>query len=150
MVAPARASAAAIAPPTPVPVAATTSPAEPAPAAARPVDPISARLAAGRELLAEGSGARYAVQLMVTDAREREYLASWLAEAGRAVEPGKLVLVPSGNAEAPRLGVLFGAYAERGAAADALGTLPVSLRQFRPYVRSIDAVREDARRAQSR
>jgi septal ring-binding cell division protein DamX len=108
---------------------------------------VAARLAAGRELLAEGSGARYAVQLMVTDARERDYLESWLAEAGRAVEPKKLYVVPSAGADGPRLGVLFGAFAERGQALDAMGTLPASLRQFRPYVRSIDAVREEARRA---
>ena len=138
-------------PPAATPVAATTSvPPEPVAAPAPPVDPIASRLAAGRDLIAPGSGARYAVQLMVTDAREREFLESWLAQAGRAVGPGKLVLVPAGSPETPRIGVLLGSFAERGAAIVALDTLPASLRQFRPYVRSIDAVREDARRAQAR
>ncbi len=129
----------------------TMLPAEPAAgSAAPPSDPIASRLAAGRELIAPGSGARYAVQLLVTDAREREFLESWLAQAGRVVEPGKLVLVTTGSAESPRLGVLFGSFAERGRAIDALGTLPAALRQFKPYVRSIDAVREEARRAEPR
>jgi type II secretory pathway predicted ATPase ExeA len=130
--------------PAALPVAATaTLPAQPTRPAA---EGMQARMAAGRDLLAEGSGARYAVQLMVTDAREREFLESWLAEAGRAVEPRKLYLVPAAGAEAPRVGVLFGPFADRGEAADALAVLPAGLRQFKPYVRSIDAIREDARR----
>ena len=47
-----------------------------------PASAVDARLAAGRELLADASDPRYAVQLMVTDARERGYLETYLAEAG--------------------------------------------------------------------
>src|SRR5690348_9722149 len=157
--------------PVAMPVAATTTlPAEPAPppanaAAPAPTRPmpsaaplehkptdasVSARLEAGRELLASAPGTRFSVQLMVTDANSREYLESWLADAGRAVEPGELYLVPAGGTDTPRVGVLFGSYADRGQASEALATLPASLRQFRPYVRSLDAVREDARRAPGR
>ena len=161
--------------PVAIPVAATTTvPVEPAspPAAApvitapqanakplqatastdrKPADvSLAARMEAGRELLATAPGSRFSVQLMVTDANSREYLESWLADAGRAVEPGQLYLVPAGGTDAPRMGVLFGSYADRGQASEALATLPASLRQFRPYVRSLDAVREDARRAPGR
>ena len=112
-------------------------------------DPIEDRTAAAsRELLAQGSAARYSVQLMATDPREREYLEAYLAEAGRLVDPQKLYLVASGTPESPRVGVLFGAFPIRNDAADALGTLPTALRQFKPYVRSVDGLREEARRAQ--
>jgi septal ring-binding cell division protein DamX len=111
-------------------------------------DPIASRAAAGRELLAPGSSARYSVQLMVTDAREREYLESYLAEAARMVEPARLFLVPSGSPQSPRMGVLFGGYAQRTQATEALADLPQALRQFKPYVRSLDSLREEARRAQ--
>ena len=141
-----------------VPAAATAAaavqPAAPKVAALLPApppatsDPVGSRAAAGRELLTSAANARYSVQLMVTDAREREYLESYLAEAGRTVEPAKLFVVPSGNPQSPRMGVLFGAYEARAQATEALASLPVSLRQFRPYVRSLDAVREEARRAQ--
>jgi septal ring-binding cell division protein DamX len=43
--------------------------------------------------------------------------------------------------------VIFGPFGERGEASDALGSLPAGLKQFRPYVRTIDAVREEVRRA---
>jgi len=87
---------------------------------------------------------------MVADAREREYLESYLSEAGRTVKSDRLYVVPAGSPEAPRLGVLIGAFEERGEATAALGSLPESLRQFRPYVRSLESVREDARRADGR
>jgi septal ring-binding cell division protein DamX len=120
-----------------------------APVAATPSgDAIGARTAAGRELIAAGSSARYAVQLMVTDARERGYLESYLAEAGRVVEPARLFLVPAGSPQSPRVGVLLGGFEARAQAADALAHLPEALRQFKPYVRSIESVREEARRAQ--
>ena len=112
-------------------------------------DPIEDRTAAAsRELLAQDSAARYSVQLMATDPREREYLQAYLADAGRLVDPRKLYLVASGSLESPRVGVLFGAFQVRNEAADALGTLPAALRQFKPYVRSVDGLREEARRAQ--
>ena len=108
---------------------------------------VAARSAAGRELLASDA-TRYAVQLMVTDARERGYLENYLAEAGRALGPERLFVVPAGSPEMPRLGVLFGTFDERGEAALALASLPESLKQFRPYVRPLEGVREDARRAE--
>ena len=60
----------------------------------------------------------------------------------------RLYVVPAGSPETPRVGVLFGNFEERGEASLALAALPESLRQFRPYVRPLDAVREDARRAE--
>jgi type II secretory pathway predicted ATPase ExeA len=113
-------------------------------------DLVANRIAAGRELLAEGSNSRYSVQLMVTEARSRGYLESYLNEAGRAVERDKLYVVPAGSPEAPRLGVLYGGYKERAEAAAALDSLPEQLRQFKPYLRPLEAVRDDVRRSERR
>jgi MSHA biogenesis protein MshM len=126
---------------------ATSQRATPAPAADPELHSIAARLAAGRELLASDSQ-RYAVQLMVTDARERGYLENYLLDAGRTLRPDQLYVVPAGNPEMPRFGVLFGTFDERVEAITALAALPEGLKQFRPYVRPLDAVREDARRAE--
>jgi len=134
------------------PVAAVTA----APAQSRPaVAPIvpertfDARLAAGRDLLA-GDGRLYSVQLMLADARQRDYIAGYLADAAHAVSVDKLYLVPAGSPESPRLGVLFGAFQDRADASLALAALPENLKQFRPYVRPVEGVREDAQRAERR
>ena len=133
-------------PPAAIPVAATTIVAAP-PAAAAPLRSLASRLTAGNDLLADATP-RYAVQLMVTDARERMYIENYLAEAGRSVPYEKLFVVPSGSAESPRLGVLLGPFDQRADAGAALEALPPALRQFRPFVRTLDAVREDARRSE--
>ncbi|HLX23023.1 MAG TPA: AAA family ATPase [Usitatibacter sp.] len=135
--------------PSPASVAAPQSAkSSPVPAEA-PSPAVDARLAAGRQLISTPSS-RYAVQLMVADARERGYIENYLSEAGRAVVPDKLYLVPAGSPEVPRVGVILGAFDERNDATVALAALPENLKQFRPYVRSLDGVREDALRAERR
>jgi MSHA biogenesis protein MshM len=111
---------------------------------------FTARAAAGRDFLADDSPARYSIQLMVADARARGYLETYLAEAGHVVDPARLLVVPAGNPELPRVAVLYGAFTEREDAITALDGLPPSLRQFRPYVRPIEAIRDDARQAERR
>ncbi len=145
-----------------IPLAKTTSMAEgPAPKepalrsastpAAPAADPaLSARLAArvdaGLVLLDKAGEGRYVVQLMMTDARERSYLEWYVAEATRALPADTLFLYPSGSQDSPKMGVVYGAFASRKEASDAMAALPPSLRKFNPYVRSVDAVRSDVRR----
>ena len=134
------------------PAALTVAVASPAPVArSSPADDaVTRRLAAGRELLEPAPGRRHTVQLMVSDARSRAYLEQYLAEAGRAVEADRLFVVPTGSPESPRFGVLFGSYDDKAQALAALEALPQPLRQFRPYVRPLEAVRDEARRAERR
>ena len=111
-----------------------------------PLRSLASRLAAGNDLLTDATP-RFAIQLMVTDARERVYIENYLAEAGRSVPYERLFVTASGTPEAMRLGVLLGPFDSRADAATALESLPAPLRQFRPFVRTMDAVRDDARRA---
>jgi type II secretory pathway predicted ATPase ExeA len=155
---PALAAMPAVAPPAAQPPAAQPAAAQPAavPVAAKsvvaapptpPLRSLASRLAAGNDLLADATP-RYAIQLMVTDARERVYIENYLAEAGRSVPYERLFVTASGTPEALRLGVLLGPFDSRADAATALDALPAPLRQFRPFVRTTDAVRDDARRAE--
>jgi septal ring-binding cell division protein DamX len=83
---------------------------------------------------------------MMTDAREKSYLRSFVAEASRGIKSGDIYLYPSGNGESPKIGVIYGTFESRQEATQALMALPEKLRQFRPYVRTVDAVRADLRR----
>jgi MSHA biogenesis protein MshM len=131
--------------PAAIPVSATTI----LPAKGAGNEGVDKRLAAGQSLL-ESGGKRQTVQLLVAEARSRAYLDAYLAEAARAVDAQQLYVVPSGSPEAPRFGVLYGAYDNRVQAIAALDALPPALRQFKPYVRPLDAVRDEARRAERR
>jgi MSHA biogenesis protein MshM len=135
--------------PAAIPVAATVA----VPAGRKEPEPslslVDRHLASGRNLMADPAPL-FAVQLMVTDARSREYLESYLVEAARELPPERLFVATSGTPENPRLGVLVGPYPERAEAVAAVEALPTPLRQFRPYVRTFEALREEARRAERR
>ena len=141
---------AAVAAPVATPAQPSRPPATTAPAPApMPTDRVEANLVAGREVLTSGAG-KFAVQLVVADARERSYLATYLADAERALPADKVFLAGTGNPDAPRIGVLYGPFDDKAEANDALTALPVALRQFGPYVRPIDAVRDEWRRVERR
>jgi len=129
----------------PIPVSAVGT----APAAAQ-ADNVAARTAAGRQLVTEGPAGRYAVQLMVTDGRQRAYLASYLADAGKALGDDRLYVVPAAGLDSSRVAVLYAPFADRDKAAAALDALPERLRQFKPFVRSVEGVREEARHTANR
>lgn len=144
---PARAAAGPVTPAgSPPPTAASSAAAVEAPAAEQPKKGLESRFSAGLALLEGASGGRYVVQLMMTDARDPAYLQAYLAEASRTLKPDELFLYPSGSAESPKVGVLYGSFQTRKEASDAMGALPDNLRQFRPYVRAVEAVRNDVRR----
>jgi hypothetical protein len=109
-------------------------------------DPIALRSAAGRDLV-EGAADAFGVEMLVTEAGQRAYIASYLDEAGKALGGERLYVVPMPGAEGRRVGLLYGTFPDRGAAAEALTAIPANLRQFRPFVRSLSGVRDDARRA---
>lgn len=121
----------------------TTAPGSPAPV---PRSPVETRLSAGLALLEEAGPGRFVVQLMMANANEPAYLASYLAEASRALSADEVFLYPSGSAQYPKVGVLYGTFPTRQEAAQAIGALPEGLRRFRPYVRTVQAVRTDVRR----
>ncbi len=113
-------------------------------------DVVAAGLRSGLELLEGRRAGQFSVQLLVADATAREFLENYLVEASRLLGgPDKLSLVPAGSPEAPRLGVVYGGFRERAEAFAALAALPESLRQFRPYVRTLEALREEAKRARA-
>ena len=85
---------------------------------------------------------------MTMSARERAFIDSYLAEAARSLSREKLYLVASGSAESPRLGLVYADFPGKPEALAALDALPENLRQFRPYVRTLEAVRADARRTE--
>jgi type II secretory pathway predicted ATPase ExeA/septal ring-binding cell division protein DamX len=105
-----------------------------------------ARYTAGLALVDASGDRRYVVQLMMTDARDPAYLEYYLRDAARTLNEDDLYVYPSGNADSPKVGVLYGSFRTRREATDALNALPSGLRQFRPYVRTVEGVKNDMRR----
>lgn len=143
---PAPAPTASPAPTTPAEATSAAKPRERPARASSPSALLDSRHAAGVALLEGMKERRYVVQLMMTDARDPAYLEYYLADAARTVNAEELYLYPSGSAESPKVGVLYGLFQTRREASEAMGALPGNLRQFRPYVRTVESVRSDLRR----
>ncbi len=88
---------------------------------------------------------RFSIQLMTADERERGAIEIFLRGASRELNPDRIMVYFSGTIENPRVSVLYGNYAERNEASAELSGLPARVTQFRPYVRSFQAVRDDLR-----
>ncbi|MBK7658375.1 MAG: hypothetical protein IPJ28_04140 [Betaproteobacteria bacterium] len=98
---------------------------------------------AGLGLLDKPGESRFVVQLMMTDARQADYLEWYVGEAYRTLAPDALFLYPSGNAESPKMGVLYGAFPTRREANDGPGRPAGQPAEVRP-------VRADDRRGAKR
>ncbi len=107
---------------------------------------LGARLAADRGRIEKQPAARFSVQLLTADERERAAIEAYLRTASRELNPDRIMVYLSGTPENPKVSVLYGNYADRTEATGELSALPAKLTQFRPYARSFQAVRDDMRR----
>ncbi len=108
-------------------------------------DWLGKRVAADMARLAKLPNNRFSIQLMTANERERGAIENYLRAASRELNPDRIMLFLSGTTENPRVSVLYGNYAERNEASAELTGLPAKVTQFRPYVRSFQAVRDDMR-----
>jgi MSHA biogenesis protein MshM len=107
---------------------------------------LEKRVNADVSRLGKVSPERFVIQLMTADERERNALEGFLRVINRDLNADRIMLYPSGTKENPKLSVLYGNYADRAEASAELSGLPTKLTVFRPYVRSIQAVKDDLRR----
>lgn len=108
-------------------------------------DWLGKRVIADMARLAKLPNNRYSIQLLTANERERGAIENYLRAASRELNPDRIMLFFSGTADNPRVSVLYGNYAERNEASAELSGLPAKVTQFRPYVRSFQAVRDDMR-----
>jgi MSHA biogenesis protein MshM len=110
-----------------------------------PRDWLGSRVVADMARLEKLPNNRFSIQLMSADERERGAIEIYLRAASRELNPDRIMVYFSGTAENPRVSVLYGNYADRSEAVAELSGLPAKATQFRPYVRSFQAVRDDFR-----
>ena len=143
------ASIAAAQPPGVSPAAAPPQ-AQPVPAkTSEPQNWLAARLDADRARLESAKTEHWSIQLMTADQRERSAIENYLKEVQRALKTDDIFLYPGGSKDIPRVSVTYGDFPSRSEAQTALTRLPQSLGQFRPYVRSFNAIREDLKSGES-
>ena len=108
-------------------------------------DWLVARIESDRRKLDSAAPESWSIQLMTADERERQALENYLSAAGRALRADSILLISTGSRELPRVSVIYGDFISRTAAQNELSKLPHGIGQFRPYVRSFQAIRQDMR-----
>ena len=108
-------------------------------------DWLDKRMAADAARIAALPKERYGIQLMTADQRGLAAIESYLRAASRELDPDLIMVFPTGNADNPRVSVLYGNFDGRTDAIAELGSLPARVSKFRPYIRSFGAIRNDVR-----
>ena len=108
-------------------------------------DWLQTRMDADATRLAGLPANRYSIQLMTADSREKSAIENFLRIASRELSPDRIMIFPSGSADNPRVSVLYGNFVERSDASEEMLRLPAKLSKFRPYLRTVGAIREDLR-----
>ena len=108
-------------------------------------DWLEARMAADTSRIGALANNRYAIQLMTADQREKPAIEAFLRAASRELSAERIMVYPSGTVENPKVSVFYGDFGERTDATVEMTRLPPRLTQFRPYVRSFGAIRDDLR-----
>lgn len=113
---------------------------EDAPASAATAD-VQARLDVTRGWLASSPPTLHTIQLMGTNSEEQ--LNAHLKSLAKVIEPSKVYLFRTKAQGKPSITVVYGAYANRRSALDALGKLPPALAANKPVLRTVNGIRAE-------
>jgi septal ring-binding cell division protein DamX len=104
-------------------------------------DVLGSRLSATREWLAGAPQTTHTIQLMGTNSEE--HLRSQLKALSKLLEPSKIYVFRTVAQGKPALTVLYGAYADRQAALQALEKLPAPIAANKPVLRTVNGIRAE-------
>jgi type II secretory pathway predicted ATPase ExeA len=86
----------------------------------------------------------WVIQLMLSNMIDAGERGAFVAQASAMLGENKLHQYPLELSGAKKVGVLYGPFVDRREAQRALTALPMSLRQYQPYMRTVGVVRQEA------
>ncbi|WP_201212731.1 tetratricopeptide repeat protein [Rhodocyclus purpureus] len=104
-------------------------------------DTLDSLIAASAGWIREAPGEHCFIQLWSNDARQRPAAEARLAEVLAALDPQQVRAYRSRLSGRERIGIIYGDYPDRAAAAAAMAQLPATLANPRPYVRAVAKLR---------
>jgi type II secretory pathway predicted ATPase ExeA/septal ring-binding cell division protein DamX len=93
--------------------------------------------------LQEAPKGTHTLQLLTADAARAGEIDAWLTKLPAVIDRDAIFVYETMIKGAPRFGVLYGAFADRGAASAAMAELPKKLRDARPIIRTAGGIRAD-------
>ena len=107
-------------------------------------DVLEARILATREWLHRQGAQTHSIQVLGSD--NREQLRDHLSMLAKSVEIQNVFVYRTTAKQKPFLSVLYGSFPSRETAQEAMDRLPPSLRAFKPYLRTVQGIREEMSR----
>ena len=102
---------------------------------------VEGRLSATREWLAAAPQTTHTIQLLGTNSEEQ--LRANLKALSKTLEPSKIFVFRTVAQGKPSITVVYGAYADKGAALQALGKLPATVAANKPVLRTVNGIRAE-------
>ena len=107
-------------------------------------DVLEARILATREWLRDQAPLTHSIQVLGSDSGEQ--LKDHLSMLAKSIELKNVFVYRTTAKQKPFLTVLYGSFPSREAAQEALDRLPPPLRAFKPYLRTVQGIREEMSR----
>lgn len=107
-------------------------------------DMLDARLQSTREWLATAAPQNLTIQLL--GAENPQQLKEHLSTIAKSIEISNIFVYRTTARQKPFLSVLYGSFSTREAAQNALDRLPTHLKAFKPYLRTVQGIREEMSR----
>jgi DamX protein len=109
-----------------------------------PTDMLEERLRATLAWLERSAPETHSVQLLGSE--NAQQLRDYLSYIAKTIEISDLYVYRTVARQKPFLTVLYGSFGSREAAQNALDRLPPPLKAFRPYLRTVQGIREEMSR----
>jgi DamX protein len=110
----------------------------------QPADMLEERLHATLAWLERSAPETHSVQLLGSE--NAQQLRDYLSYIAKTIEISDLYVYRTVARQKPFLTVLYGSFGSREAAQNALDRLPPPLKAFRPYLRTVQGIREEMSR----
>ena len=102
------------------------------------------RLAASGPWLSREDGSHWVIQLILANASEVAQLQHFIDESERSLGAGRIHAYALAVNGIQKVSVVYGSFTTREAAFQALESLPPVARQFKPYPRTVQLIRNEA------
>ena len=131
------------APPAPPVAPAVVAPTPPPALAPQTKDLVDTRLAATEQWLANTPPETVGIHVQLLGAGDRKRLEIYLAELSKSVDIAQVFVYRTKASGKPAYSVIYGSYPSRAVANAALAQLPAKLQAQRPYLRTVQGMRNE-------
>jgi len=107
-------------------------------------DTLPDRLAASKIWLSQETPSHWVIQLILANANETGRLLGFIHESEQSLGADRIHAYPLTLGKTAKVSVVYGSFTDRNTALAAFNKLPTEVRQFKPYLRSIQMIRLEA------